>query len=763
MLVVFPRGAVGAAQSLPPVTNAGVRLGLCDVLPGAPPAPNSPTWAQLASQAGARWNRWEFRWDHIEPQAGQWNFVADDAAVAASRQAGLSILGILDGTPQWGAAPGQPRGNGVPRDLSRGINDPANLWAGFVRGVVTHYRGQVRAWGIWNEPDLHFFWNGNADDYYRTLQVAYRVIKQVDPTARVLIAGMVVPDLLFLSTVLQRAAADVSAGNGPSFDVAAWHVYGPASEAFSNVAKVRALLTANGFAGVPVWVTEDGFPASNPAGEARQAAYVLQTVAFALAAGAARVLVYRGSDDPTPHRWGLLTAVGGVRMGYVAFQVAAQYLSTEEEGIVLPSMPGVDGFVFYGPRERVFVLWNTGQQTQTVTVPTGQLLVQRVDWQGVTQPLVAQAGMVNVDLPGATYNAGVDPSNSVVGGPPVLLVEDDTLAPAGAQTTFLPPISGGSSPVTLFNPGDVTLPAVISSEDQPHIRQVIQIPPHGLATADPAFLAGSDFHDVLRLDVPAPAIGAMGTGAAVAPSRDWYLAARHGSVQLISTAKSPVAVNVNAYGSQGRLVRHQVLSITRTASVIVSAAPHHQSLSFHLHAGVPILVTGGQGRAVAGTSALQTDWYVLHPENSPIHLFNPSARSIVVHVRRVGAPSFPTKSLRLGAHHTFTLASVGAGTRVLHSASSFAASTGNPDAGMTIPQRRAVFVSAGKAGRIDLFDPASGEAHVVMTVVTAQGSRVINQIVRPNQALSVRLRLPAQPAGGITVTSDVSVISQISS
>jgi hypothetical protein len=255
----------GSVSVLPPVTEADGRLGMCDVLAGSSKAGTS--WAAMAYNAGARVNRWEFRWDRLEKKRGVWNFSADDPVVASDTANKLSTLGILIGTPGWAAAPGKRAGNGVPAGLYLDPSDPRNLWAEYVRGTVRHYAGQVSTWEVWNEPDLSFFWSGNAHDYFRLLKVADLVIASVDPYAQVSAAGMVAPDLRFLTRVLQVARADPGwQANGGYFDIAAWHAYGPARLLYDNVIRVRALLNDYGYVDTPIWITEDGFPSSNPNG-----------------------------------------------------------------------------------------------------------------------------------------------------------------------------------------------------------------------------------------------------------------------------------------------------------------------------------------------------------------------------------------------------------------------------------------------------------------------------------------------------------------
>src|SRR5579872_5279080 len=168
--VLLPRQTAAAStlQALPPVSIADGRLGMCNVLPGSP-APGQPTWAQMAYNAGARVNRWEFRWDRIEAKRNVWDFSKDDPAVASSITAGLAVEGILIGTPGWATPNGLTRGNSPPKGFGLPASSSRNLWADYVREVVTHYRGEVKYWEVWNEPDLSFFWSTTARDYYRML------------------------------------------------------------------------------------------------------------------------------------------------------------------------------------------------------------------------------------------------------------------------------------------------------------------------------------------------------------------------------------------------------------------------------------------------------------------------------------------------------------------------------------------------------------------------------------------------------------------
>ena len=66
-------------------------------------------------------------------------------------------------------------------------------WAELVRALVQHLvdrygLNEVRehwAFEVWNEPNLEYFWSGDAEDYLRLYDTAARAVRSVDPALRV--------------------------------------------------------------------------------------------------------------------------------------------------------------------------------------------------------------------------------------------------------------------------------------------------------------------------------------------------------------------------------------------------------------------------------------------------------------------------------------------------------------------------------------------------------------------------------------------------
>jgi len=83
-----------------------------------------------------------------------------------------SPYGVLEYNPswrqaEWNAAP-------IPAD-----------YAAYAAATVRHFKGRVKYWGIWNEPDSKTYWQPQDDmaAYSELLKMVYPVIKREDPAA----------------------------------------------------------------------------------------------------------------------------------------------------------------------------------------------------------------------------------------------------------------------------------------------------------------------------------------------------------------------------------------------------------------------------------------------------------------------------------------------------------------------------------------------------------------------------------------------------
>jgi polysaccharide biosynthesis protein PslG len=240
----------------------------------------------MYKSAGSRWARIDINWQSIQrggPASYDW--APFDRVVQGASSHGLKVLATILYTPAW-ARPAGTGGNTPPTDLS--------TYSAFARAAVQHFAPMgVHTWEIWNEPNIGF-WAPAPDPvrYTQMLKLAYPAIKQADPTAFVVSAGLSpygaygqsTATLMNPLTFLERMYAAGAAG---SFDALGWHPYNftgiffhPAS-AWSQVAETtpsaRSMMVANGDSGKQIWGTEFGAPtgtASSAVSEASQAQLV---------------------------------------------------------------------------------------------------------------------------------------------------------------------------------------------------------------------------------------------------------------------------------------------------------------------------------------------------------------------------------------------------------------------------------------------------------------------------------------------------------
>lgn len=234
----------------------------------------------MARDAGIRWIRQQFRWEEIEPlekgvfivpRLGISSWEKYDHIVELASTMGIEIIARLDTPPLW-ARGGNPHAFTPPQRLED--------FGDFVETTVTRYRGRVRYYQIWNEPNLSFEWgNGPVDPeaMSRLLEVAYTRAKQADPNVVILAPALAPtlaerPDALNELIFMQRM---YNAGAGAFFDVGSVQAYGLRSGPddrrlgadevnFSRPILFRELMVRNGDAAKPIWISEMGWNAPPP-------------------------------------------------------------------------------------------------------------------------------------------------------------------------------------------------------------------------------------------------------------------------------------------------------------------------------------------------------------------------------------------------------------------------------------------------------------------------------------------------------------------
>jgi len=178
----------------------------------------------LIEEAGFRWVKQRVAWRDIEGiQRGAFDWPKTDFIVERARAHGLDVLFRIDGLPlpEWVEPSPDPSLPVRPEEFAH-----------LCGALAERYRGQVRAYQVWNEPNLSREWSGHPPDpagYVELLRACYVAIKEADPDALVISAGLAptgtgppeaMPDGEYLIGMYEAGAApyfDLLGVNAPGF------------------------------------------------------------------------------------------------------------------------------------------------------------------------------------------------------------------------------------------------------------------------------------------------------------------------------------------------------------------------------------------------------------------------------------------------------------------------------------------------------------------------------------------------------------------
>jgi polysaccharide biosynthesis protein PslG len=314
---------------------------------------------KATKEAGFGWLTQQVRWDGLQPTPDatiDWSQL--DAAANASSQAGIKMMFSIVAAPAGASSPG-----------AHFPKTPAEF-VSFVSQLVTHFKGRVQAYEIWNEENFatevgpgHI----DAGQYVELLKAAYPAIKAIDPTVTV-VSGAPTPTgvndpniAMDDATYLQQMYAYQDGVVKSYFDVLGAHPEGYANPPEENVANhtqanfsthssfffrraedYHNIMAQAGDGAKKMWATESGYDANPqaPAGyeyaraltEAQQADYIVRSIKYARANWPWMVVIFiwnlnfQAVVPQADEKWGfgILNADYSPRPAYTALQKMAK-------------------------------------------------------------------------------------------------------------------------------------------------------------------------------------------------------------------------------------------------------------------------------------------------------------------------------------------------------------------------------------------------------------------------------------------------------
>jgi polysaccharide biosynthesis protein PslG len=174
-------------------------------------------------------------------------------------------------------------------------------WDAFVRAVVSRYKGKIASYEIWNEPNDRRYWTGSLRELVDMAQRAYRIIKAIDPAARVISPS---PTYTKEGPPAQWLDQYLSAGGGESADVIGFHGYVSAKPETVRFV-IQGIKTALARHGVKkeLWDTEAGWGRNTVLpNEDERAAFVIKSFLIQWSEGVNRFYWYQWDNAD----WGTL-------------------------------------------------------------------------------------------------------------------------------------------------------------------------------------------------------------------------------------------------------------------------------------------------------------------------------------------------------------------------------------------------------------------------------------------------------------------------
>lgn len=238
---------------------------------------------RLIEEAGFTWVKQHLAWQDVEGGGpGHYDWTSLDRIVGEAEQLNLNVLLRVDRPPAWAV-----------REEAEGEIPPLPVvperFADFCGVLAERYRGRVRGYQVWNEPNLAREWGGLVPDpagYVELLRRCYIAIKSADSDALVVTAGLAptgsappeaVPDTDYLIGMYEAGAApyfDLLGLNAPGYkappEITPEEAADPANDygghrffAFRHVEDMRAIMEQYGDGDKQVAILELGWHTNN--------------------------------------------------------------------------------------------------------------------------------------------------------------------------------------------------------------------------------------------------------------------------------------------------------------------------------------------------------------------------------------------------------------------------------------------------------------------------------------------------------------------
>jgi hypothetical protein len=263
-------------------------------------------------------------WPFIEQVKGQFNWALLDQYVALAESLGIDVYVTTANTPPW-AVPDLSTCSVYPSfpgifgctAMVKNIQD----WNDFITEMVTRYKGRIKMYELWNEPNVANTFTGTIEQMVQLTQEFHNIVRQIDPAALIGAPS---------STSEPYQQEYYAEGGTTDFDVITVHGYPNVGEddvpeaivGFKSV-NTKLLMASLGLANKLFWDDESSWGGTNSNPDLLfRAAFASRSLLEHWSVGSTRFYWY-AYDSPA---WGTLWSPGGVNEDGMAYYYTYKWM-----------------------------------------------------------------------------------------------------------------------------------------------------------------------------------------------------------------------------------------------------------------------------------------------------------------------------------------------------------------------------------------------------------------------------------------------------
>lgn len=351
---------------------------------------------EAAALCGVKVARTGCGWERLQPAAGVWQWEDFDRLVDEYGRKGMELQAMFAFTPQW-AAPEELQKSKNWLDWNRAA-PRMDAWREYVRTVVGHYRGRIRFWEVWNEPDLQGFNHMTLDEYVERQKAAYEEGKKADPGAQIMTGGFATMNVHpgKKSPTFQRDFLVKAAG---SYDVHAYHEHGNFLE-YAQMVGERLLPMRREAKVTAPWYANETAMHSMGGAEREQASILFKKLLYAWSQGSIGYTWYDLRNDgyvasDPEHHYGMMSNDFYPKPVYCVYNMLTGLYGKARFVRRFDAPAPMWAFLFTDGADALVALWEEGGASAAARlVRSAATKVESIDMMGNATPMPSLDGLV---------------------------------------------------------------------------------------------------------------------------------------------------------------------------------------------------------------------------------------------------------------------------------------------------------------------------------------------------------------------------------